>query len=148
MRRTAFIALFLGAWTVLVFGLAHAGDLRPVKCEHNAPVSENLEGRFLFAAVSHDDTASDWYVTQSGYVAAVQEELLDRAIFWAGFGDGDDFESFISSSPLVFPLKGGLRVHLEKFSWCGKVRIRPEGSNISVWTVREAIRSAYPRNIF
>lgn len=148
MKKTIFITSFLAAWTVLVFAPAHAADQCPAKREYITSVSRNLGDRWISAAVSHDNAAPDWYVTQSGYVAAVEEELLDRAIFWAGFGDGDEFERFISSSPLVFPLRGGLRVHVEKFSWCGKVRIRPEGSTISVWTVREAIRSAYPRSVF
>ncbi len=148
MKKTIFITLFLTAWTVLMFAPARAGGRYLAKGEYVTSMSTNLGDRWISAAVSHDNSASDWYVTQSGYVAAVEEELLDRAIFWAGFGDGDEFERFISSSPLVFPLKGGLRVHVEKFSWCGKVRIRPEGSTISVWTVREAIRSAYPRRVF
>ena len=85
--------------------------------------------------------APHWYITEGGYVAATEEDLLDRAIFWAGLGNEKEFERFVDSSPLVFPLKGGLRVHLEGFSFCGKVKIRPEGSQITVWTIREAIRT-------
>ncbi len=82
-----------------------------------------------------------WYFTESGYVAALDEGLLDRAIFWAGLGDAADFERFIESTPLVFPLRAGLRVQIERFSFSGKVLIRPEGADFSVWTVMEAIRS-------
>lgn len=81
------------------------------------------------------------YVTERGYVAAFEEDLLDEAMFWAGVGSEKDFERFLNSSPLVFPLKGGVRVYLEGYSYCGKVKIRPEGSQMSVWTIREAIRT-------
>ena len=91
-----------------------------------------------------EQAGSCWYVTESGYVAAVEEELLDRAIFWAGMGDEGEFERFIESNPLVFPLRAGLRVQIDKFSFSDKVRIRPDGVDISVWTVREAIRSLLP----
>ena len=84
-----------------------------------------------------------WYVTESGYVAAVEEHLLDRAIFWAGLGDEKEFVRFLESNPLVFPLRAGLRVRIDKFSFSDKVRIRPDGTSISVWTVREAIRSEF-----
>lgn len=87
------------------------------------------------------EQAPHWYITEEGYVAATEEDLLDRAIFWAGMGNEKEFERFVDSSPLVFPLKGGMRVHLEGFSFCGKVKIRPEGSQITVWTLREAIRT-------
>lgn len=87
------------------------------------------------------DPGSSWYVTESGYIAAVEEDLLDRAIFWAGLGDAEEFERFITSNPLVFPLRAGLRVQIDKFSFSDKVRIKPDGASISVWTVREAIRS-------
>lgn len=93
---------------------------------------------------SKNNRESQWYVTERGYLAAVEEELLDRAIFWAGMGNEDEFMRFIASTDLVFPLKGGLRVFVEKFSFSGKVRIRPEGSDIAVWTIREAIRSELP----
>jgi hypothetical protein len=86
-------------------------------------------------------TGSSWYFTESGYVAAVEEGLLDRAIFWAGLGDAAEFERFLESTPLVFPLRAGLRVQIEKFSFSGKVLIRPQGADFSVWTVMEAIRS-------
>lgn len=54
-------------------------------------------------------------------------------------GDSVAFSNFVSSNPLVFPLKGGMTVYLEKSTWGGKVKIRPEGSTISIWTVMEAI---------
>jgi hypothetical protein len=97
----------------------------------------------ISAQVFQDDglAGPSWYFTESGYVAALDEGLLDRAIFWAGLGDAAEFERFIESTPLVFPLRAGLRVQIERFSFSGKVLIRPEGADFSVWTVMEAIRS-------
>lgn len=104
-----------------------------------------MESGIYLAALSGEvrglGTGEHCYVTERGYVAAVEEALLDEAIFWAGVGSEKEFEAFILSSPLVFPLKGGIRVYLEAFSYCGKVKIRPAGSTVSVWTVREAIRT-------
>jgi hypothetical protein len=112
-------------------GLASSGPL--VLLAHN--------GHSITVVPGRAPAGSNWYVTESGYVAAVEEDLLDRAIFWAGMGNAEEFERFISSNPLVFPLRAGLRVQIDKFSFSDKVRIRPEGTSISVWTVREAIRS-------
>jgi hypothetical protein len=86
-----------------------------------------------------DPETSKWYVTRSGYIASTKEALLERAIKLAVSGDQTAFKKFILSSPDVFPLKGGLRVQLEKTSWPGKIKIRPENSDISVWTIKEAI---------
>ena len=85
-----------------------------------------------------------FYVTEHGYVAAMEENLLDEAIYRAGVGSEEDFIRFLDSTPHIFPLKGGIRVYLEGFSFSGKVKIRPQGSQISVWTIREAIRTEIP----
>lgn len=134
MKKTTFISLFLATWTIFVFGHTQAGNRYPAKSEYVAAVNKGLR----------DPTKQDWYVTKSGYIAALDEELLDGAIYWAVFGDETEFDWFIASSPRVFPLKGGLRVRLEKFSYLHKVRIRPKGSTISIWTVRDAIRLEFP----
>jgi hypothetical protein len=101
--------------------------------------AEVVKGRSVDSRT--DGGRTGLYVTEGGYVAALEEDLLDEAMFWAGLGSEKDFERFLNSSPLVFPLKGGVRVYLEGYSYCGKVKIRPEGSQISVWTIREAIRT-------
>jgi hypothetical protein len=40
----------------------------------------------------------------------------------------------------VFPLKGGIKVYLVKGGiFSGKIKIRPAGSTVELWTFREAI---------
>ena len=67
-------------------------------------------------------------------------EEYQYAVALAISGDRLAFKNFIDRNPFVFPLKGGIRVHLEGASTHGKVKIRPEGVEIAVWTVMEAIR--------
>jgi len=86
------------------------------------------------------DDRNTWYITESGYIATTEEDSLDRAIFWAGLGSEQQFMQFVESNDGVFPLRGGLRVRIVKFSFSGKVLIQPEGHDICIWTVREAIR--------
>ena len=141
MKRLFFIILVLGANMGAVFGFSkvlHARNWCPLLISGHPAV------RNASFSASKNNRSAQWYVTESGYLAAVEEELLDRAIFWAGMGDEEEFMRFIASTDLVFPLKGGLRVSVEKFSFSGKVKIRPEGSDIAVWTIREAIRSELP----
>ncbi|MBW2600551.1 MAG: hypothetical protein JRD47_01280 [Deltaproteobacteria bacterium] len=140
MKRTILIGPVLVILMILSCGITEARGPRHSSGEYLAAVS-GFSSTGVSSVGIEDHLTSNWYVTETGYIAAIEEELLDRAIFWAGFGDEQEFERFIASSPLVFPLRGGLRVYVEKFSFCGKVKIRPEGSSVSVWTIREAIRS-------
>ncbi len=150
MKRIILVIVLLGVGFVLSPGFltaSQAGQGEPGVTGCSAPASSS---QFLLCAVSgamsRHQGGPQWYVTEGGYIAAVEEDLLDRAIFWAGLGNESEFMRFMGSTDLVFPLRSGLRVRLEKFSFSGKVRIRPEGSTISVWTVREAIRSELPRS--
>lgn len=141
MKKIIVIVLVFGAYVVSVFGLPKALHARGLDL---LPTSDGLAVCKASYTGAKNSRQGQWYVTESGYLAAVEEELLDRAIFWAGMGDEEEFMRFIASTDLVFPLKGGLRVFVEKFSFSGKVKIRPEGSDIAVWTIREAIRSELP----
>jgi len=141
MKRVCLIVFVLGAYMGCVIGfprVLHARNLDPM------PTFGALAMCKASYLATENSRTAQRYVTESGYLAAVEEELLDRAIFWAGMGNEDEFMRFIGSTDLVFPLRGGLRVFVEKFSFSGKVRIRPEGSDIAVWTIREAIRSELP----
>ncbi len=140
MQRTILIGSVLVILMILSCAVTSASEPHYSSGKYLAAVS-GFSSTGVSSAEIEGHLTSNWYVTEVGYIAATEEELLDRAIFWAGFGDEQDFERFIASSPLVFPLRGGLRVFVEKFSFCGKVKIRPEGSSVSVWTIREAIRS-------
>jgi hypothetical protein len=146
MKKILILVLLFGGWAVSGFSpLLWAQPLDPNE-SHVSAISDEFTLCSLSYGVSRDQTLAQQYVTTSGYLAAVEEELLDRAIFWAGVGNEQEFMRFVTSTDLVFPLKSGLRVHIEKFSFSGKVKIRPEGSTISVWTVREALRSEPPSN--
>jgi len=102
--------------------------------------SQDFRSDYRASLKTHSDPeTSQWYLTQSGYIASTNEDLLDRAIKLAVSGDQAAFKKFIMSSPDVFLLKGGMRVQLEKSSWPGKIKIRPENSDTSVWTIKEAI---------
>jgi hypothetical protein len=141
MKGVCLIVFFLGVCMGPAIGLPSASYATALNLMSGA-------GRLAMCKTSErtskNSRTAQSYVTESGYLAAVEEELLDRAIFWAGMGNEDEFMRFIASTDLVFPLKGGLRVFVEKFSFSGKVKIRPEGSDIAVWTIREAIRSELP----
>jgi len=143
MKRAFFVVLILVALTTLAFSAVEAVERHAFNKKDTVEASRVLS---VDPVAFSNYSEGSWYFTESGYVAAMAEELLDRAIFWAGFGNENEFINFIDSNPLVFPLRSGLRVYVEKFSFSGKVRIRPEGSSISVWTVREAIRFETPGN--
>lgn len=141
MKQVCLIVLFLAAYVGSAIGFSkasYATESKPMPAFGDVTMCKGSCQAFK------NSREAQWYVTESGYLAAVEEELLDRAIFWAGMGNEDEFMRFVASTDLVFPLKGGLRVFVEKFSFSGKVRIRPEGSDIAVWTIREAIRSELP----
>jgi hypothetical protein len=91
----------------------------------------------LISAVAYSQTT---YVTKSGYLAGVTEEALDKAIDYAVQKDDSALQQLISTG-MVFPLKAGIPVHIvdTKF-FSGKVKIRPRGSTVEVWTVMEAIQ--------
>ena len=134
LKKTIFTALLLGISAVFSFSHTHAGDQNLANGEYVAAVRKQ----------PRDHTELYWFVTKSGYIAATEEELLDCAIFWAVFGDDIKFASFVNSTPLVFPLKGGMRVRIEEFSYGDKIKIRLKGSAISMWTVREAVGLELP----
>jgi hypothetical protein len=146
MKKLILGVFILGGCILPVLGVplaVEATDLGLLRTEYVFHMANDVSFCSVPGTSPKRNHTEQWYVTESGYLAAVEENLLDRAIFWAGMGDKDEFMRFIGSTDLVFPLKGGLRVYVEKFSFSGKVRIRPEGSDISVWTIREAIRSEF-----
>lgn len=77
--------------------------------------------------------------TKAGYLASVSEELLDKAIEYAVAKDHVALQKLLNSK-LVFELKAGLKVYVvdSKF-FSGKVKIRPVGETVEVWTVLEAV---------
>lgn len=79
------------------------------------------------------------YTTKSGYLASISEKMLDKAIDYSVAGDTAALQKLMDAK-LVFVMKGGLRVYLEDLKmFAGKVKIRPVGETVEVWTVYEAI---------
>jgi len=79
------------------------------------------------------------HITKKGYVAATTEQYLSMAVKIYASGDMNAFYKLMNSNPNIFPLKEGVRVYLEDVKLKGIVKIRPEGSTVSIWTIREAI---------
>jgi len=77
--------------------------------------------------------------TKGGYIAAITEDLLDKAIRLSVAGDDIALQKLLNSN-LVIVLKKGIKVEVidTKF-FSGKAKIRPFGTNIELWTVIEAI---------
>jgi len=79
------------------------------------------------------------YLTKQGYLAALTEELLDKATSYAVEKDEEALERIVATNT-VFPLKPGVRVVVtETHLLGGKVKIRPKGQLIEVWVPMEAI---------
>lgn len=79
------------------------------------------------------------YVTKSGYLAALTEEELDRAVRYAVDHDEAALKQLVGTGT-VFVLKAGLRVVLvDTHLFGGKAKIRPRGQMLEVWVPMEAI---------
>lgn len=83
--------------------------------------------------------AQDTRTTKSGYLASVSEEILDKAIDYAVAKDHAALQKLMDTN-LVFMLKGGLKVYIvDTKIFSGKVKIRPAGETVEVWTLIEAV---------
>ena len=139
MRKNNILILCIGFWTTFLFApeivlYKYPANEVPVVNAYELPLDYrvSLESK-------GDLRISNWYITKRGYIASTKEVLLDRAIRLAVSGDEMAFKKLITSNPDLFPLRGGLKVQLQKSSWPGKVKIRPENSELSIWTIKEAI---------
>jgi hypothetical protein len=78
--------------------------------------------------------------TVGGHAASVSEELLDEAISLSVANDHQALQKLLESN-LVIILKKGLKVEVvDTKLFSGKVKIRPYGTDIELWTVIEAIK--------
>ena len=69
----------------------------------------------------------------------MSEKLLDKAIEYAAVKDYTALQKLMDTK-MVFMLKGGLNVYIEDTKiFSGKVKIRPVGQTIEVWTLIEAV---------
>jgi len=77
--------------------------------------------------------------TKGGYLAALTEDLLDKAVSYSVAGDIAALQTLMDAG-LVFSLKSGVTVYIEDTKiFSGKVEIRPAGVTSTVWTVLEAV---------
>jgi hypothetical protein len=77
--------------------------------------------------------------TVGGHIAALSEKLLDRVIDLSIAKDYKALQELIDSG-LVIILKKSIKVEVvDTKLFSGKVKIRPFGTNLELWTVIEAI---------
>ena len=90
----------------------------------------------LFCGVS---VAGPIKYTVGGHAAAVSEKLLDRVVDLSVAKDYEALQKLLDSG-LVIILKKGIKVEVvDTKLFSGKVKIRPFGTNLELWTVMEAI---------
>ncbi len=99
-----------------------------------APIATQVPGP---SAGPSSDTGS---VTVSGYFASPSEDLLDKAISYSVADDTAAVQEILSTGAVI-ALKGGIRVQIvDSEFFKGKVKIRPVGDTIELWTVAEAVK--------
>ena len=78
--------------------------------------------------------------TVGGHAAALTEELLDKTVSLSMAKDYQALQKLLDSQ-MVIVLKTGLKVEVvDTKLFSGKVKIRPFGTTIELWTVIEALR--------
>jgi len=92
---------------------------------------------FLFCSAS---LAGQIKYTVGGHAATVSEKLLDRVVALSVAKDYEALQKLLDSG-LVIILKKGIKVEVvDTKLFSGKVKIRPFGTNLELWTVMEAIK--------
>ena len=83
--------------------------------------------------------AQEVRTVKAGYYASVSEAILDKAIDYATAKDYEALKKLIKAN-LIFTMREGLRVYVvDEKLLSGKVKIRPVGHTIELWTVRGAL---------
>lgn len=95
---------------------------------------------FLFIVIGNNYVlAQETNITRSGYIASTSEKYLDKAFEYIVAKDQVALQKIMDTN-LVFMLKGGLKVHIvDRKIFRGKVKIRPVGETLEVWTSSEAV---------
>ena len=94
---------------------------------------------FILTILSSTSYCKNIRVTKSGYLASLSEKILDKAVDYAVAKDNIALQKLIDSK-LVFLLKSNLKVYIvDTKLFSGKIKIRPVGETIEVWTVTEAV---------
>lgn len=95
---------------------------------------------FIFLTSSKCLEAAQLHYTQSGYLAAISEAYLDKAVEYVVQNDKVALGTLIAQG-VVIPLKAGVPVYITEFKmFSGKVKFRPKGQTYEYWTVSEAIK--------
>ncbi|MGA9115316.1 MAG: hypothetical protein WB626_00910 [Bacteroidota bacterium] len=95
------------------------------------------------AFVFHEADAQALYVTNDGYLASTNKELLKRATEL--LDDDEAFAQFLQDNyPDLFQLKKGIEVYLVDTDW-GYVKVRPKRQSTEIWTYREAVSPKRPK---
>ncbi len=85
-------------------------------------------------------TANPVALVQTSCLAALKERSLDKAFGYMMAGDRSSLNGMIAESK-VFMLKRGLKVEiLKKKATGGKIKIRPVGSEVEIWTIEKALK--------
>ncbi|MFH2032176.1 MAG: hypothetical protein ABIJ40_16395 [Bacteroidota bacterium] len=88
--------------------------------------------------LSQTAVTQEYKTTKSGYLAAVTEEYLNKVTKLISAKDYDALQKLIDTG-YVFWLKEGLKVQVVDVKLSGKIKIRPKGQLVEVWTYREAV---------
>lgn len=94
----------------------------------------------LFWATS--SLAAEVYITKYGYVGASSLDMMEMVVLTLLDNDKSLFSSLVDSSKDVYPLKGGMEVHIvEEAAYKNQllIRIRQIGGSKSVWTLPKAV---------
>ncbi len=86
------------------------------------------------------NTSDGWYFIKDTYIATPSEAKFDKVVEIVASGDKTAYVSYLMQNPDIIRLKKGLKVYLVEMKGWGKVKIRPEGQTIELWTYVEAIR--------
>ena len=92
----------------------------------------------LITILSQLVIAQEYKTTKKGYLAAITEEYLDKSIDLINAKDYEALQKLIDAR-VVFWLKEGLKVQVVDRTWTGKIKIRPKGELVEVWTFAEAV---------
>lgn len=78
-------------------------------------------------------------ITVGGNIASTSEELLSKAVSYAVAKDQAAFDTLIASGAVIW-LKGGVEVQIvDTKIFSGKVKIRPIGQTLELWTLIEGV---------
>jgi len=92
----------------------------------------------LLMLISQVIVAQDYKTTKKGYLAAITEEYLDKTLELINAKDYVALQKLLDAGVVIW-LKEGIKVQIVDSTWTGKIKIRPKGELVEVWTVMEAV---------